>query len=101
MRRTVLVMWWLLSAVITMSCARELTAWFLTLPFNMPYCVDMAIRFGFKVFANDSTPAPEDMGDVALLFYFVVATVLTGVIVATVATLMWRHVLSPRLDKGD
>ncbi len=78
--------------------AYYLTAIFLTLPFDMPYCVDMAIRSGFRLFLHDDMPAPEDMGVIAVLMYFVCACVFASLIVGPIGVFAWRRIISPRLN---
>lgn len=85
---------------LTVAIGRSLTTWFLSLPFNMPYCIDMAIRFGYKVVLNDDMPDPDDMGDIALLIYFFCALALSGAVVGIIGALVWRRILSPRLRRG-
>ena len=42
--------------LLTVFAARHLTALYLATAGNTPYCIDMAIRFGFRIFANDDMP---------------------------------------------
>lgn len=97
MKRPVLVIWWIICVAATFAGARHLTAWFISLPFDMPYGIDMAIRFGFKLLLNDDAPDPDDMGDIALLIYFACAMLIAGAIVGFAGTLIWRRILSQRL----
>jgi len=57
----------------------------------------MAIRFGFRIFANDDMPDPDDMGDIALLIYVACALVIVGSTVGVAGALVWRHLFSQRL----
>jgi hypothetical protein len=99
MRRLALIGWIAFCVVLALACARYLTALYLATQGNMPYEVDMMIRAGFRFFLNDDMPDPDDMGAIALLFYFTCATAISGLGVALVGSLVWRRILSPRLRR--
>lgn len=101
MRRLALFAWLLLCSALTVAGAYCLTLYVDTLPFNMPYWVDISIRFGFMVFLHDDMPDPDDMSGIALLFYFTCAIVLVGFIVGIAGRIFWRRFLSPHLPHHE
>ena len=76
--------------------AYYLTKLFLAMPFNMPFFVDIIIRYGFKVFLGDDMPAPEETEVFAILIYCVCALAITGCFVGIAGKLLWRRFLTPR-----
>ena len=97
MKRIAEIAWSILCLVFSIAGAYCLTAFYLTMPTNMPYWVDMAIRFGFRVLLNDNMPDPDDMGVIAVLIYFAISMVISGIVFGIVGSLIWRRFLSQRL----
>ncbi|MFT4066564.1 hypothetical protein [Paraburkholderia sp.] len=68
---------------ITLVAISMIGGWQLTyvidmLPFNMPEPVEMFIRFCLSVTGNDDLANPDDMAVLALIFYWVLSTLLVG-----------------------
>jgi hypothetical protein len=90
----------LLCIALTFIGAIHMTSWFCTLPFNMPYWLERAIRFGFRLFVNDDMPDPEDdIAPVAVLFYLACANLIVGTAVYFAASAIWRRHIAPRFTR--
>jgi hypothetical protein len=50
------------------------------LPVNMPYPIDMFIRFCLSATGNSDLANPDDMEVLALLLYWAIASLLVGVL---------------------
>jgi hypothetical protein len=50
------------------------------IPSNMPYAVDMFIRFGLSVTGHEELANPDDMFVLALLLYWTVSAVVIGIV---------------------
>ena len=96
MRRLILVVWSLFCVVVIFVASFYLTKLFLAMPFDMPFLVDVFIRFGFKVFVGEDMPAPEDMAVIAIIIYCLCAIAITGCFVGIAGKLLWRRLISPR-----
>lgn len=100
MKRLALGTWVCLWGALTLVGAVLLTRYFDTLPFNMPYWLDRAIRFGFHLFLHEDMPDPDDeIAPVAGLFYFTCAIALVGVLAFFVAAPLWRRFIGPRFAR--
>lgn len=97
MKRIAVVGWSILCLALAISGAYCLTAFYLTMPTDMPYWVDMTIRFGFRILLNDTMPDPDDMGVIAVLIYFAISMAISGIVFGMVGRLVWRRFLSQRL----
>jgi hypothetical protein len=59
----------------------QVTYLILMIPSNMPYAVDMFIRFGLSVIGHEELANPEDMEVLALLLYWTVSAVVIWIVV--------------------
>jgi hypothetical protein len=50
------------------------------IPSDMPYAVDMFIRFGVSVTGHEELANSDDMAVLALLLYWVVSAVIIGIV---------------------
>jgi hypothetical protein len=50
------------------------------IPSNMPYAVDMFIRFGLSVTGHEELYNPDDMFVLAALLYWIVSAVVIGIV---------------------
>lgn len=97
MKRIAVAGWSVLCLVSAIAGAYCMTAFYLTMPTDMPYWVDMTIRFGFKIFLNDNMPDPDDMGVIAVLIYFSISMAISATVFGIVGSLIWRRLLSQRM----
>lgn len=97
MRWILLVAWCAFCVLLSVVGGVLLFNWFVNLPGEMPFFLDRAIRFGFRVFLHDDMPDPDaDMAPVAGLVYLLCAVMLVGIIVAIVGTILWRRFATRR-----
>ncbi|MCG5071918.1 hypothetical protein [Paraburkholderia tagetis] len=94
MKRLAVVIWSVFCVALAITGAYYLTALYLTMPTDMPYWVDMAIRFGFSFFLNNNMPDPDDMGVIALLIYFSISMAISGAMIGVVGIFLWRRTIS-------
>jgi len=50
-------------------------------PSNMPYAIDMFIRFGLSATGHEELANADDMAVLALLLYWIVSAVVIGIVV--------------------
>jgi hypothetical protein len=50
------------------------------IPSNMPYAVDMFIRFGLSAIGHEELANPDDMEVLGLLLYWIVSAVVIGIV---------------------
>ena len=66
------------------------------IPANMPYAVDMFIRFCLSITGHEELANPDDMAVLALILYWVVSAVLIGVVLyAAYAAIRHRRRSTP------
>lgn len=53
-----------------------------TIPRNMPYAVDMFIRFCLSVTGHEELANPDDMAVLALVLYWIVSAILIGIVLS-------------------
>lgn len=81
--------------VISVIGGWQLTYVIAVLPFNMPVFVEVFIRFWLSVTGTEYLGNPEDMGTLALILYWLVATLF----VATAISLFYFAVRHYRAKK--
>jgi hypothetical protein len=96
MKRSAEIAWVIFCIVLAIAGAYYLTAFYLTMPTDMPYWVDMAIRSGFRILLKDNMPDPDDMGVIAMLVYFSISMAISGIVIGIGGSLVWRRFLAPR-----
>lgn len=69
------VLWVVVSAIVGWRLTYHIDDVF---PGNMPYSVDMFIRFCLKVVGRSDLANPDDMEVLALLLYWLIASLLVG-----------------------
>lgn len=52
------------------------------IPRNMPYAVDMFIRFCLSVTGHEELANPDDMAVLALVLYWIVSAILIGMVLS-------------------
>ena len=78
---------------ISVICGWQLTYLIDLLPFNMPYPVEMFIRFCLSVTGNNHLGNPDDMEVLSLLLYWAMATLLVGALLFICYWAVRRHLI--------
>jgi hypothetical protein len=58
----------------------QVTNLIIMIPSNMPYAVEMFIRYGLSVAGYEELANPDDMAVLALLLYWTVSAVVIGIV---------------------
>lgn len=72
------ILWFVVSVIVGWRLTYHIDDVF---PGNMPYSVDMFIRFCLKMIGRNDLANPDDMETLALLLYWVIASLLVAAVI--------------------